>query len=439
MKQLYTLAAVMLGGLVAQAQVAVTFQVDMNQQVVDPNGVHVAGNFQAAAGFAGDWDPSTTALTDANSDGVYEVTVTIPTGTYEYKFVNGNGWGGAESVPGGCNTNGNRQIVVTAAATTPDVCFSSCAPCPAGPIPTYQVTFQVDMQNVCNYDSVDVAGTINGWAGGDKLTDPDSDGIYTVTMTVDSGDIEYKFRSFFQGNTGWEGVANRMATISGNTTIPLVCFNGTAPCTPKPADAPVTFVVDMTNAGSVGDTIWVIGDFTLPAWQAGRIVLDPIPNQPGLFGATVTMCPGSFFYKFVNGRDGQGNWVEEGFPTDQSCVTPNGVGGFNRSYTRTNAGAVILSFEFDSCAAFNFVGTEEFSTRSFNVYPNPMTSKAVVELGTDASYDVTLVDLRGQVVRRYGKVNGNLEVAREGLVSGLYLVKIENAAGQINTQRILVQ
>ena len=72
----------------------VTFRVDMNQQpTVNANGVHVAGNFQAAAGYASDWNPSITQLTDADMDGVYEITVQIPAGSYQYKYINGNAWG----------------------------------------------------------------------------------------------------------------------------------------------------------------------------------------------------------------------------------------------------------------------------------------------------------------------------------------------------------
>ncbi len=72
---------------VGWAQISVTFQVDMNNETVGANGVHVAGAFQG-------WDPSATALADTNSDGIYSVTIdTFTAGdTYEYKYVNGNAW-----------------------------------------------------------------------------------------------------------------------------------------------------------------------------------------------------------------------------------------------------------------------------------------------------------------------------------------------------------
>ena len=44
-------------------------------------------------------DPSSTPLTDANGDDIWEVTLTLAENTiYEYKFINGNSWGSDEAV-----------------------------------------------------------------------------------------------------------------------------------------------------------------------------------------------------------------------------------------------------------------------------------------------------------------------------------------------------
>ena len=61
-----------------------TFRVDMSQQTLSPDGVHVAGDFQQQAGYASNWDPAATELTDADNDEIYEVTVSLPAGTYLY-------------------------------------------------------------------------------------------------------------------------------------------------------------------------------------------------------------------------------------------------------------------------------------------------------------------------------------------------------------------
>ncbi|RNI28954.1 alpha-amylase family glycosyl hydrolase [Rufibacter latericius] len=119
-------------GAMAQ-QVQLTLRVNMSQQTVSPNGVHVAGNFQALAGGASDWNPATLALTDLDKDGTYETTVTLPTGgLFHYKFINGNSWAGAEIVPGACGLNDgagnfNRTVDATAAVTrTPSYFFGTC-------------------------------------------------------------------------------------------------------------------------------------------------------------------------------------------------------------------------------------------------------------------------------------------------------------------------
>ncbi len=85
-------------------------------------------------------------------------------------------------------------------------------------------TFNVDMSRHIasgefkpGTDFVDVAGTFNNWTGSAHLTDPDGDGIYTITlagMPVNKV-IEYKYRI----NGSWEtseypnGGANRKYTI----------------------------------------------------------------------------------------------------------------------------------------------------------------------------------------------------------------------------------
>src|ERR1044071_2653888 len=108
MRKIYASLILLLGLCsVASAQFTVTFQVDMNTQASIADTVSVAGNFQVAAGFPSDWTPGATRLTDTDQDGIYTLDVTLPAGTYEYKFLNGAAWGTDESVPGSCATSNN--------------------------------------------------------------------------------------------------------------------------------------------------------------------------------------------------------------------------------------------------------------------------------------------------------------------------------------------
>ena len=103
--------------------VNITFNVDMSQQTVLPEGVHLAGNFQG-------WDPAAT-LMNTSGDDIYTYTqMFTPGDSIEYKFVNGDEWGEDESVPPECALNDNRYLVVPDADTVLiAVCFGSCDPC----------------------------------------------------------------------------------------------------------------------------------------------------------------------------------------------------------------------------------------------------------------------------------------------------------------------
>ena len=125
-------------------QVNVTLQVDMSYQTVSEFGVHVAGSFQG-------WVPSATELTDDNGDGIYAITIAFEQDSvYEYKFINGNDWIGAEDVYGDCavnNENTNRSLNVgDSDFSTESYYFSSC---------NYSVPAQLGCTDngACNYNS----------------------------------------------------------------------------------------------------------------------------------------------------------------------------------------------------------------------------------------------------------------------------------------------
>ena len=108
-----------------------TFAVNMSNVNVSPNGVHLAGGF-GAYGYA-NWSPSGIAMTDGDGNGVYTVSLTLPAGqSFEYKFINGNDWPGAESVPAGCETFSNRTFTVMSydgMVGAAPICFGGCGGC----------------------------------------------------------------------------------------------------------------------------------------------------------------------------------------------------------------------------------------------------------------------------------------------------------------------
>ena len=73
-------------------------------------------------------------MTDADGDGVYDVTVALAPGTYEYKFTL-DGWTAQEEFDGSeaCTSTidgyNNRSVEVTESTTLGVVCYNSCDAC----------------------------------------------------------------------------------------------------------------------------------------------------------------------------------------------------------------------------------------------------------------------------------------------------------------------
>ncbi len=110
-------------GFVPDVSADVTFRVDMFNEEVSPNGVHLAGDFQG-------WDPAATLMVNT-SGSLWEITVTLDINSaYEYKYVNGNVWGVDESIFAECQQNNNRYFSLTEDDLLLDiVCFGECLAC----------------------------------------------------------------------------------------------------------------------------------------------------------------------------------------------------------------------------------------------------------------------------------------------------------------------
>ena len=110
--------------------VDVTFQVDMNNVTASYTNVYVSGTVN-------NWSGNANQLTDADGDGVYEGTLSLMPGSYEYKFTYDN-WTGQETLDpvadATCTlTTGtftNRYSTISNADTTlPVVCWEECTAC----------------------------------------------------------------------------------------------------------------------------------------------------------------------------------------------------------------------------------------------------------------------------------------------------------------------
>ena len=138
--------------------VDVTFQVDMNNEPVSPDGIHVAGSFT-------DWNSSSAELFDFDQDGIYSLTLPIPIGQYQYNFINGNNWENSEYIPTSCSVTGYRDLVVGVQPVIIQYCFGSC-----------EATCYASVDYVENFDGFIQGSFLNqtndweGWSGSIEST-----------------------------------------------------------------------------------------------------------------------------------------------------------------------------------------------------------------------------------------------------------------------------
>ena len=226
---------------------AVTFRVDMSATTVASAGVHVAGSFQSVAGLGSNWSPGATLVQDLDGDKVYEITVLLPAGSYEYKFINGNAWGMEENPPADCsvgNTN-NRQVVVeNAALVLPAFPFNGC-------ISTLRLAVNMSNQTVSPQgvhvmgDFQQAAGFAQNWdPGATAMQDLNGDGTYEVELIMPVGNYQYVFvngnaaadAEHLSGNCSVlssNGLPARAATFASGMAEPAVfCFNTCEECHP---------------------------------------------------------------------------------------------------------------------------------------------------------------------------------------------------------------
>ncbi|MCX6294938.1 MAG: hypothetical protein NTX97_02540 [Bacteroidetes bacterium] len=178
----------------------VKFSVDMTGLLKSSLGMHISGDFQTLAGFAGgDWMPNTTPLAQEASDtNIYTIVVDIPAfRKYEYKFVNGDQFYEAEFVPiesrVGYNFDDNRWIYIDSLAndTTSIGAIRFSQNAPKG---YHLLRLLVDLRNEASIDpaGTHVAGSFQGWSPINNIMYKLNDTIEELIVYVDTLEIVSK-------------------------------------------------------------------------------------------------------------------------------------------------------------------------------------------------------------------------------------------------------
>ena len=98
--------------------VETTFRVDVSNIDVALGGIHLGGNFQG-------WTPSENPMNEVDTD-IWELTIEVGSGEYEFNFFNGSSLFDGEYVVGECASSGKRTLSVGSESQVVEFCWEEC-------------------------------------------------------------------------------------------------------------------------------------------------------------------------------------------------------------------------------------------------------------------------------------------------------------------------
>lgn len=421
----------------------ITFVVDMNQVGQTFDVPEVNGTFN---GWCGGCAP----MSDDDADGVYELTIALPAGTYEYKFA-ADSWAISEQLADGqsctINNNGfiNRALTVTGDATLPVVCWGSCAPCLTDTGAPYTVLFRVDMNEVTQeFTTPEVNGTFNNWCGNcAPMEDPDGDGVWELAIELPAGTFEYKFSADNWGiqeelapggscviTTGQ--FTNRTLTVNADIVLPEVCWASCAPCDDPSGPFNVTFQVDMSEVSTAFTTPEVNGTFN--NWCGNCAQLSDA-NGDDIWEITIPLAADTFDYKFSHD-----NWAGQENLTPGGTCTATTDNFTNRRIIVT--GDITLPAVCWGACDPCIIGIEAVSNnQSFSIFPNPASEFITLSLNETPgkTLQVEVLDASGRLVM-HNTYNPEKQITLQTntLSGGLYIVRI-NTGNSILSKSFVVE
>lgn len=410
-------------------QITAVFQVDMSNEIVSPNGVHLAGDFQG-------WNPTSILMNDMGG-GLYEAQVSVDQNTIlTYKFVNGNDWNGDENPPLDCatddgngNTNRTFQTGTTNVIIGP-VCFNQCSAC-IEPTPVL-VTFRTDLSNeTISPNGVYLVGSFNNW---DTIATPMSqyapNKFEAVVVLNSNQTVQYKIINGFGWNNqevvsescgipnGFGGFDRTYTTTNqALTTLEGDCFSGCGPCIIIPM-CMLTFNLDLgsgiTGIIAAPEGVHVAGSFN--NWDP---TATPMTLQFGTTYSTAVTIPENELiqYKFLFGNA----WgTEELVPFE--CGVDDGSGNINRSFL-SSAGTISLPIVcWSQCQPCPMQVEDLYE--AYLPFPNPADDYVQLP-STLSSQSVQIIDALGRVMKLNNSFASQV-IDVSTWANGMYFIRTSN-------------
>ncbi|MEZ5044480.1 MAG: T9SS type A sorting domain-containing protein [Saprospiraceae bacterium] len=240
------------------------------------------------------------------------------------------------------------------------------------------VTFAVDMNSYeGSFTQVYVSGDFNGWSGeSNPMSDEDEDGVWTVTLPLGLGPIEYKFtldnwsaQEIFNGSESCTKLtvtedggrfANRTLVVAGADSSPAaVCFNSCYACGES---VKITFNLGMTAVQPAESGVFLAGGLEFGAPNERFRMTDG--DGDGVYSLTIERAIGfNGFYTFTNGACANFSCKEN--IAGQDCARSD---NFNDRFLNAVSADTIVATCFGECSIDNnCMGAPEGGDVSFSV------------------------------------------------------------------------
>ncbi len=421
----------------------VTFNVDMSGYTEAFTSVNVSGTFNS---WSGDSNP----MTDDDGDGIYSATVTVDQGTIEWKYTIDN-WTVQENFDGTetCTTPvsaefRNRVLTVIQEEDLAPVCWESCYACGE----SVKITWNLNMnEETVSDDGVYLAGGADFGHGDFPMTDPDGDGVYSITIERENGysgnytfingiclpDWSCKENIAGQDCADPDNFNDRIldpvtADTEFNTCFGQCTTDGT--CEGSSLYT-VTFRVDMNNETVDGDVF--IAGATINNWDPTATMMS---NEGfGIYSYTLEMAPGAHEYKFINGSA----WEE--LTQGDDCTITDVSGSFtNRLLLLGEMDTVVDTYVFGTCSISTDTDDLAWDADLARIMPTVFATRFNIEFNESANdlKEVTILDINGKVMNQTSSTGANVAIDGADWASGIYMVRIVHD-GQFVTQRIVKQ
>jgi len=299
---------------------------------------------------------------------------------------------------------------------------------------TYNITFQLNTNDMTETFSIpEINGTFNNWCGAcAPLADEDGDGIYSITIPLSAGLIEYKFAadnwaiqetlptgSSCTLTTGQ--FTNRVYEVSQDATLPIVCWGSCDNCGINNGPFNVTFKVDMSGVTENYTIPEVNGTFN--NWCGGCA---PMSDTDGddIWELTIALPAGNHEYKFA-----YDSWAGQEILTPGAPCTIT-ADAFTNRFLEVSGPSELPSVCWGQCAPCGIISVENSNEVEVSIFPNPASDILTIS-GMTGSGFARIIDMTGKEVINAIQLNSNSQrINISQIPAGNYMLLINGNNAQ---------